>query len=229
MDLDAIRRAHRAGDGRPASAFGAVTSRSNYSPAPTRPPTKSPPYRLAGWIAAACVAVGFGLWMAGSLTSPGSTNAGATTACTNALATATATETAPNGVDSTGRTITYASANLLDGDLATAWRTPGTGTGEAIVLRFEHRCRLSAIQIVDGYDKIDSRDNTDRWVQNRRVTRFTVTTDRQTEASLDPNERGWQAIRLVPSDVDFVKLVIRGSAPRRADRDFTAVSEISVS
>lgn len=228
MDLEAIRRAHRAGDGRPTTAF-TPTGTSSRTPAPPGDRRTRPRRRwVAGWSVAVCTVLGLVVWQLSAHTPPSTFGNDSPPACNTVSATALATGTAADGVDSQGATITYSADNLLDGDTTTAWRTNGTGVGEIITLRFDRLCQLTTLRIVDGYSKTDPGDNTDRWRQNRRVSRFTITTDHQQDATLDPNERDWQTLSLPPSNVEAVELEIRESAPRKTDRDFTAISEIRV-
>ena len=46
----------------------------------------------------------------------------------------TASNTAPASHDAAGNVVTYQPSNVIDGDVETAWRTPGDGTGESLIL-----------------------------------------------------------------------------------------------
>lgn len=151
-------------------------------------------------------------------------------ACNVDLAYVTASSTAEPGVDSAGDRVTYAATNLLDGDSATAWRTPGRGIGETITFEFEGPCRLTAIYVLNGYHKTDSEDGSDRWTQNRRVSSFLVHAGESTYfAELDADSRDWQSLELDGLPVESVTLKIDGSEPSEPERDYTAISEISFS
>ena len=45
-----------------------------------------------------------------------------------------ASDTAPSSTDAAGNVVTYVPANVIDGDVDTAWRTPGDGLGESVTL-----------------------------------------------------------------------------------------------
>lgn len=159
-----------------------------------------------------------------------STSGSTTTApCGIDNASVTATKTAPDGVDASGRNVSYSPANLIDSNEATAWRTPGKGVGQTVTLTFASVCELTSIQIVDGYNKVDPSDGTDRWRQNRRVVKLRIQTNSQdVTVSLDSGSRTWQTVPLDGSQVNSISLTILSSAPARSERDYTALSEIRV-
>jgi len=160
---------------------------------------------------------------------PGTSGTSTNVACSVEDASVEATKTAPDGVDASGRDVTYSPSNLIDSNDSTAWRTPGRGVGQTITLTFESSCELRSIQIVDGYNKIDPGDGTDRWRQNRRVVRLRIQTNRQdVTVSLDSGSRTWQTVTLSESKVDSISLTILSSAPAKTERDYTALSEIRV-
>lgn len=147
--------------------------------------------------------------------------------CDLGSASISATSTAPDGIDASERTVSYAAQNLIDGDSSTAWRTPGTGVGEVITLDFPEPCRLSSISLLNGYHKVDFNDSTDRWKQNRRVSRLEVRSGSKVEtAELDAGSRTWQVIGFGADGVSQLTLQILGSAPAKPARDFTAMSEL---
>lgn len=148
-------------------------------------------------------------------------------ACDVSDATITASRTAPDGIDSAQRTIGYAAENLIDGDPSTAWRAPGTGVGETIYLEFSQPCRLSSVRLLNGYQKIDPIDNTDRWKQNRRVAKLEVRAGAgDIVADLDVSTKRWQVVAVDASGVSQISLQILGSAPAKPARDYIAISEI---
>ena len=49
-----------------------------------------------------------------------------------------ATDTAPSSTDAAGNMVTYVPANVIDGDVKTAWRTPGDGQSESVTLIFDN-------------------------------------------------------------------------------------------
>ena len=138
-----------------------------------------------------------------------------------------ASRTATDGIDSAQRRIGYAAENLVDGDPSTAWRAPGTGVGETIYLDFPQPCRLSGVRLLNGYQKTDPIDNTDRWKQNRRVSKIEIRTGAGAiVADLDVSTKRWQLVGVGASGVSQMSLQILGSAPAKPARDYIAISEI---
>lgn len=162
----------------------------------------------------------------------GSTEAGepaAVMACNLSMASISASQTAPEGVDSEGRSVGYPASNLVDGDEATAWRAPGEAVGETISFSLSNPCTVSAIEILNGYHKVDQADGTDRWEQNRRIKKLEVyLDDLRLAATLDTNSRGWQRIDASGAAVTSITIKIVSSSPSKPERDFTALSEVRV-
>lgn len=177
----------------------------------------------------AALAVAIAVFLSQTEAPPGTSGTSANVACSVEDASVEATKTAPDGVDASGREVTYSPSNLIDSNESTAWRTPGRGVGQTITLTFASVCELRSIQIVNGYNKIDPRDGTDRWRQNRRVVKLRIQTNSQdVSISLDPRSRTWQTVPLSESTVDSISLTILSSNPSKAERDYTALSEIRV-
>lgn len=132
--------------------------------------------------------------------------------------------------DSAGDPVSYSVENLVDGEAETAWRTPGDGSGETITFTFSQPCRLSGMRVLDGYDKTDRADGTDRWEQNRRVAKLGVHAgEGHLIGVLDPTSRSWQTIGVDEPSVELIRLEILSSRPATTDRDYTAISEIEFS
>ena len=142
-----------------------------------------------------------------------------------------ASKTARDGVDAAGAPVSYAPGNLIDGDIATAWRTPGRGVGRIVTLTFKDTCRLLRMDIVNGYEKVDERSRIDRWRQNRRVSVAVVRFDdgSKLKVRLKSNKRGWQKIELPPAAVRSLRIEIVESRRSKSTRDYTAISEIRTS
>lgn len=148
-------------------------------------------------------------------------------ACDVSGATIAATLTAPDGTDGAGNTIGYAAQNLIDGDQSTAWRAPGSGVGETVSLEFSQPCKVSAVSLLNGYHKVDPVDGTDRWKQNRRVSKLEIRAGSSAiVANLDAHSKRWQEVRVQASGVTRITFQILGSAPSKPARDYLAVSEI---
>lgn len=160
---------------------------------------------------------------------PSETTSGTAPPCDLNQATIRASRTASDGVDAAGTAISYAAPNLTDGTESTAWRTPGDGVGEQITITFPAPCTLAELRVLNGYLKIDPNDGTDRWLQNRRVTRIEWSLgDLRLTHRLDPTSKDWQSTTIEPTVVSSVTGTILGSDPQTTDRDFTAISEISI-
>jgi serine/threonine protein kinase len=81
----------------------------------------------------------------------------------------TATHTAPSSTDAAGNVVTYVPPNVIDGDVETAWRTPGDGKGESVTLIFDNPINVVRIGLIPGYAKTDPQTGVDRFRQNRII------------------------------------------------------------
>lgn len=138
---------------------------------------------------------------------------------------------APASVDSAGNEVTYEPALSHDGDLTTAWRCPGPGSGETITFQLSRELRVAEVGLVPGYAKTDPRSGADRYAENNRLTlvRWTFPDGTSIEQELDgsADNRELQTIRIDPVLADQVVLEVLSSTP--GDRRNTiAVSEIAV-
>lgn len=121
---------------------------------------------------------------------------------------------------------------MTDGRWDTAWRVQGNGIGESLVLEFDRPIRVDEIQVLPGYAKLDPADGTDRFWQNRRVSRvrFEFSDGTQTTAQFIELAQ-LQGQRIEPSVVTtFVRIVIEDTtAPAQVDgRDYAPISEVVV-
>ncbi|PTR40528.1 hypothetical protein C8K38_11354 [Rhodococcus sp. OK611] len=99
----------------------------------------------------------------------------------------------PPAVDSTGRKNSYEAPNATDGDVTTAWRCAGT-KGQVLSVSFACKLDLTSVGIDPGYDKKDV-DGSDRFAQNRKVTKVTWAFDDGTSVVQEVRpERGIQAL-----------------------------------
>jgi hypothetical protein len=143
---------------------------------------------------------------------------------------------APPGFDSAQNRITYDPANVVDGQLDTAWRVEGNGINAYVQLDFARPIRLANLQMLPGYAKIDQGDGRNRFIQNRRIRRVNLvfSDGRSVEAVFDVNDRRMQTVNLAaiqPTIVTtFVRVVILETTEPGTDlpRDFTPISEIVV-
>ncbi|MFE3291953.1 NADase-type glycan-binding domain-containing protein [Rhodococcus sp. NPDC059234] len=143
--------------------------------------------------------------------------------------------TYPPAVDSAGRPHTYEAPNATDGDLTTAWRCRGT-QGQSLSISFVCAQQLATVGIDPGHDKTDA-DGSDRFAQNRKITRVTWTFDdgSTVEQELKP-ERGIQTLEVdktsrtakltVVSTVDGQPITNRTGEQFAPFNDVTSVSEV---
>jgi hypothetical protein len=142
------------------------------------------------------------------------------------LSVATASHTAPSGVDASGHRVDYAARNLIDGNVTTAWRTPGDGQGESLTLTWDRELSLRRVCVVVGYAKIDPTDGTDRFLEDRRLTMAQLATgDREVAVAYDPRSRAPQCVDLTGTTR---RVTLRIAKTQSGRRDFTAISEVSV-
>jgi hypothetical protein len=79
--------------------------------------------------------------------------------------------------DSSGTFFTYGPEKTIDNLPDTAWRCDGDGVGQRLEIDFPGKVTLMSIGMVPGYAKIDPRDGTDRYAQNRRISAVSYTFD----------------------------------------------------
>jgi hypothetical protein len=149
-------------------------------------------------------------------------------------ATATASCSRSNSVDSLGNTISYEPARAVDGDPTTAWRCDGDGVGQFLTVTFSEPVSLSRISIVPGLAKTDPGDGTDRYAQNRRVSQVRLGFDDggQVDSALDtsPYNRTSQIVALDRTVVTrSVTITILSSTAGQAQRDKAAVESVAIS
>jgi hypothetical protein len=137
-----------------------------------------------------------------------------------------AARTAKPGRDGNRQIVRYDAENTTDGDLTTAWRAPGDGTGLSLSYSFPRSVRLRQVGLVPGYAKVDPKDGTDRFWEERRITAVRWTFDDGTSVSQTVDDR--PALHLVDVDATTrtVTLTIEGTTAPGGDRDYTAISEV---
>lgn len=143
----------------------------------------------------------------------------------------TASNQADQSVDSLGNITTFVASNAVDGDYETAWRVPGDGRGQYLLLEFAQPMIVSEIRIVPGYAKIDPRDNTNRFYQNRRVVRVRIeTSDGIPIEATFVDAPIAQPIPLNGVTTNTIRVIIIETTDPGAvnGRDFTPISEIEV-
>jgi len=81
----------------------------------------------------------------------------------------TASSTAPSSTDAAGNPVTYVPANVIDGNVQTAWRTPGDGHGQWVTLIFDNPIDVVRIGLIPGYAKTDPQTGANRFLQDRII------------------------------------------------------------
>lgn len=151
---------------------------------------------------------------------------------------ATATCTAPPGVDSSGARFEYRPEFALDADPTTAWRCDGDGVGQSLRVDLGTTRTVTQIDVVPGFAKTDPYDNSDRYAQCRRLAtvRFDLDdgTSLQQTFDTDPGRRDPQTLRLPRVATRYVTMTILTSVPGEAipagpPTDKIAVSTLVVS
>lgn len=136
---------------------------------------------------------------------------------------------APPGFDSQGNPTTFEPHNVIDGVETTAWRIPGTGVGDFLLLEFAAPTLVSRIGLIPGYAKTDFYDGTDRFLQNRRVRRVVIefSNGAMTRATFDDERRMQYKALSAPVETTFIRITIEETT-EHGGRDFAAISEIIV-
>jgi hypothetical protein len=145
-----------------------------------------------------------------------------------AIGGAAATCQAPSGVDAAGHKIHYAAANVYDGDLSTAWRCNGAGTGQKLTLQLPAGTRIGEVGLVPGYAKTDPRSGANRYAENNRITKVRWIFDGgvAVEQTFDGSarNRSMQSMRLPVVRTGKVVVEILSTTP--GPRHTTAISEV---
>jgi len=148
-----------------------------------------------------------------------------------ALTGATASATAPDGLDAAGNPVSYDVANTIDGDPGTAWRVEGDGFGATLTYRtVSGPVYVTEVGLIPGYAKVDPVDGTDRFTQNRRVLRVTwAFDDGVTQGQAFSDSRELQAIQIPGVLTTSITVTIEETTGVPLDgRDFTPISEVRV-
>lgn len=127
--------------------------------------------------------------------------------------------------DSCGRLVSYEPANAVDGNLSTAWRVAGNGTGDTLQLTLPAPAHLTEVGLVPGYAKVDLCSGFDRFPQLRRITTVTWRFDGGVSVAQTFKDRA--EVQSLPVDVVTSTIVIEitGVTPSPV-LDATAISEV---
>jgi hypothetical protein len=139
----------------------------------------------------------------------------------------TASSAAPPGVDSSGSEIRYEPELAVDGDPSTAWRTPGDGVNEALVITLDTARRVTELGLLPGYAKIDPFDGSNRFLENRRVrrARFSFSDG----SALEVTYAEVPVVQYIDVDVVTTTVAVEVlETTTNPARDFTAISEVEI-
>lgn len=144
------------------------------------------------------------------------------------VASIAATSTAVDGIDACQppHEIGYVAANAIDNDPTTAWRVPGSGVGQQIVLHLAAVSHVTSVGLIPGYAKVDPCDGSVRFNEERRVTsvQWTIGDHIFTQTFTDSPVMQSIPVDAVGGEVSIKILGDTGPALH----DFTPISEISV-
>jgi hypothetical protein len=138
-----------------------------------------------------------------------------------------ASDTAPSSTDAAGNTVTYVPANVIDGNVQTAWRTPGAGQDVSVTLIFDNPINVVRIGLIPGYAKTDAQTGVDRFLQNRivKAVSYQIAGLPNTTKTFRPRPVP-QFVRLDALTSRITVKILDTTAP--GGLDYTAISEIYV-
>jgi serine/threonine protein kinase len=218
----------------------AIAAPAGQPASPAAPPVgaRSVPYRrssawLAGFVAAAIAALAIvgGALFALSGGSGGDGGTGSSSSPRLVLIRrgiqVTASSTAPASTDAAGNPVTYVPMNVVDGDVSTAWRTPGDGKGAWVTLIFDNPIDVVRIGMIPGYAKVDPTTGANRFEQDRIIT--SVRYDVPGLPSKTQTFRPVPAPQFMRLGATTSRITVRilGTTPA-GGLDYTAISEIYV-
>lgn len=139
----------------------------------------------------------------------------------------TATNTAKETRNTCGDRLSFEPEHVQDSDLTTAWRVKGNGVGESITLALPWPIRLKQAGLLPGYAAVDACSGTDRFTQQRRVTK--VRWEFDGGVVIEQEFEDVPQLQTIPVDVitSTVRVTILATT-KKAPTDFTAISEIQL-
>jgi len=191
------------------------------------------------------VAVGLLAWLAsrdtdsdtarGAAGTAGSTEPGARPLDVTAGAEATTPANAPPATEIGGGTADFVATNMLDGDPGTAWRIAGDASGKEIVFTLAQPTTITRVGLINGYAKMAQEPGGKKfdWYHgNRRITKVAWVLGDDTTIDQDlERDRSMQSIDVDPVRTTTITLrILEVTKPGtgRASRDFTTISDVSI-
>jgi hypothetical protein len=136
--------------------------------------------------------------------------------------------TAAGSTDACGKDVAFDSSRLADDSSETAWRMDGDGSGKSLTLALDGSHRVVSVGLIPGYALVDPCDGSDRFAQNRRITKVTWQFDDGSAPVVQELRDAPEMQRVaVSAQATTVTLKIDG-VTADPERDFTAISEIDV-
>jgi hypothetical protein len=139
----------------------------------------------------------------------------------------TTSQNAPNSEDAAGNVVRYLPKYVLDGDVATAWRTPGDGHGDTLTLIFDNPVEIVRVGLIPGYAKSDPETGTNRFLEDRIIkeVRYLIPGLPPTVQRLQPQaDPQYVSVSAITEQITVEIL----DTTRPGGKDFTAISEIYV-
>jgi hypothetical protein len=161
-------------------------------------------------------------------TEPATTNTTGLPAELASTGSVSASETAPDGVDAAGDTVSYAPANIVDGDAQTAWRVAGDGQGVILTLTMPGPTHLTEVGLIPGYAKVDPNNGVDRFRQERRIKEARWRFDDGEVVEQRLADRPEMQHTTVDVTTTTVTVEFTTTRPGDPDYDYTPVSEVSL-
>jgi serine/threonine-protein kinase len=139
----------------------------------------------------------------------------------------TASSVEPPHQDAAGNTVTYLPGHVIDGNVETAWRTPGNGRGETLTLLFSGPIEIVQVGMIPGYAKIDPVTSANRFLQDRIITdvRWLTPGVPPTDQHFSPDPYP-QLVRLSATTTQITVKIL--GTTKAGGLDYTAISEIYV-
>jgi len=116
---------------------------------------------------------------------------------------------------------------VVDGNVQTAWRTPGDGHGQSVSLIFDQPIDVVRIGLIPGYAKTDPQTGANRFLQDRiiRAVAYQIPGLPNTRQTFEPLPVP-QFVELRATTSRITVKILATTKP--AGLDYTAISEIYV-
>jgi hypothetical protein len=144
-----------------------------------------------------------------------------------AIGTVEVPSTAPDSTDGCGKNVDFDAPRVADDQAETAWRMDGDGTGQSLTLSLGGSHRIVSVGMIPGYALVDPCDGTNRFTQNRRITRATWQFDDGTTVTQELRDAADMQMVAVSAQATTVTVHLDG-VTADPERDFTAISELDV-